>query len=122
MEHHRGARLGDKPVGLGQAVDEVVTVEGVDVPGDPVPPAFQRLPALADVAGRTGGHHVVEVVVFDLFSNSLVCDPDYWFPVIGVPADAQQHAAVGTVSAVLQAHLLALSFLQAHRYPCRFSG
>jgi hypothetical protein len=61
-------------------------------------------------------------VVIYLLRNTLIGDPDNRFQVIGVPPVAQKHAAVGAVRAVFQPHLLALSFLQAHRYSCRYSG
>ncbi len=36
---------------------------------------------------------------------------------VGVPSVAQHNPAVGAVTVVFKAHLLALSFLQAHRDP-----
>jgi len=79
----------------------------------------------AQVARHTGWHHIVEVVVFRGLSVSSPAMADAAprpLEVIGVLLLTQQHPTVDIVPAVLQAHLLALSFLHAHKVACRCSG
>lgn len=94
VKHYWFPRFDDQPVSLRNAVDRRVTVQAVDVPGQPLTPPLKRLTALADVAGGTGGHHVANGVIRWLLGYTLICQANDRFKVVSVSTVAQLAPAI----------------------------